>query len=486
MDEGEQNLILIVVDALRTDRVGVYDESSGDSLTPNIDALAREGAVFTNAYTASNVTDASVTSMHTGHYPLATVYHHAELVTDAEKSRVSQVETVPERLRSAGWRTVSIAPGLGRWHKNGFDYFGPEKSNLRKIYDVIKETNPIIADYGKELYSYLDSRIQPLNMNKSRRFTTPHIDQLVGNLDDNPFYGFLRLLDTHIPYTPSEDLIDEIHQKREYPEQDLELIFANASEDGFLNSSVRPWLNHRDFKTGLSRVCARYDASVIEADRKIGRLKQELQKRGQWEDTAVIICGDHGESLYEHDIFVDHHGLYDETMHVPLIVKTSKTCGTKHDELVQLPDVAPTITELLGVDVSLGEFGQSLLPLLMKGEWNEREMAFAEEAYTQRRVAVRTNKWKLIQYIPDDTLPTDGEECRYCKTIHRSAPELYDMSKNPNEEENVRCSHPDTVERLKGEYKEFTQSLPVLADNQGVEYKDEEDVLKRLKELGYR
>lgn len=486
MNDEESNLILIVVDALRKDRVGVYEESLDDSLTPNIDTIAQEGAIFTNAFTTSNVTDASVTSMHTGHYPLATVYHHAELVTDSEQSRVEQVMTVPEQLRSAGWQTISVAPGLGRWHKNGFDFFGPEKTNLRKMYDEIKEISPVIANYGKRSFKYVNSVVNAWEFDGERGFPTPHIDQLIRHTDNNPFYGFLRLLDTHIPYTPSEKLVNELHGEREYPEQDLESLFKNVSEDGFLNSSVRPWLSQRDFETGLSRLCARYDASVVEADKKIGHLKQELQKRGQWENTTLIICGDHGESLYEHSIFMDHHGLYDETIHVPLIIKTPKAKKREYEQIVQLPDIAPTITDILGVDAKLGEFGKSLLPLLTEGEWDKREMVFAEEAYTQRRAAVRTNKWKFIQYTPDETLPTDGEECRYCKTVHEPSPELYNLSNDSGEQNNVSNSYPEVVERLGREYEGFIRSLPTLADEQEVEYQDEEEVLERLKELGYR
>lgn len=125
--------------------------------------------------------------------------------------------------------------------------------------------------------------------------------------------------------------------------------------------------------------------------------RDRLQERGQWNDTALIVCSDHGESFYEHDIFADYHGLYVETREVPLVVTTPETRGTRHNDLVQLPDIAPTITHILGVDSSLGAFGPSLLPLLEGSKWGEREAVIAEEAYTQRRTAVRTSDGKYIQ-----------------------------------------------------------------------------------------
>jgi arylsulfatase A-like enzyme len=275
--------------------------------------------------------------------------------------------------------------------------------------------------------------------------------------------------------------------EREYPNRDLDSVLADAPDDGFLDTSIRPWLTRRDFEAGLSRLCARYDAGVVEADRNIDYLRDQLEKRGQLEDTALIVCSDHGESLYEHDIFADHHGLYDETMHVPLVVTTPDTRARRHDELVQLPDIAPPITDILGVDSSPGAFGRSLLPLLEGSGWNEREALYAEEAHTQRRTAVRTDGWKYIQHTADEALPTDGMECRHCERVHGPPPELYDLEQDPEEQRNVVDVHPDVVDRLRDSYENLLDTLPALdEEGRSVEYDDEEDVLDQLERLGYR
>lgn len=488
MSSEVRNVLLVVVDALRADRVGVCSDSFSDSLTPSIDKLAREGAIFSRAFTTSNATDASITSMHTGHYPKSSVYHHANMVTDIEKSHIEELPTVPGQLREAGWQTIAVAPGLGRWHKDGFNVFQSEsfseESRLQSVHSTIESVNPTGARFATRLYEMLH---WSGTAGKDDGFTAPYVDQLLGAIEEDPFYGFLRLLDTHIPYTPSEDLVDELHAEREYPDRDLDSILADAPNDGFLDTSIRPWLTQRDLEAGLSRLCARYDAGVVEADRKIGYLRDRLQEQGQWNDTALVVCSDHGESLYEHDIFADHHGLYDETMHVPLVITTTETRGTRHNELVQLPDIAPTITDILGVDSSLGAFGRSLLPLLEGSKWGEREAVYAEEAHTQRRTAVRTRDWKYIQHVPDETLPTKGVDCRYCETVHGPPPELYDLERDPNEQRNVVDSHSDVVERLRNSYRDFCDSLPEPQDGDRViKYDDEEQVLEQLKRLGYR
>ena len=487
MTSEARNLLLVVVDALRADRVGVCAGSRDDSLTPAIDELAREGAVFSRAFTASNATDASITSIHTGHYPRTSVYHHANLVSSTEKSRVEQLPSVPGQLRDAGWRTIAVAPGIGRWHKHGFDIFRPNNSSgesrLQAVHSAIESISPIGARFGTciyELLPWLGAADQ------DERFRAPRADQLLNVIEEEPFYGFFRILDTHIPYTSSENVVDELHARREYPDRDLDSVLADAPDGGFLDTSIRPWLTRRDFEAGLSRLCARYDAAVVEADRKIDHLRDQLQKRGQWEETALIICSDHGESLYEHDIFADHHGLYDETMHVPLIITTPETRGTRHDELVQLPDIAPTITDILGVNSSLGAFGRSLVPLIEGGRGDEREAVYAEEAHTQRRTAVRTDDWKYIQHIADEALPTNGMECRYCETVHGPPPELYDLKQDPDEQQNVVDSHPDVVERLRNSYENHLDTLPALDEGRTPEYDDEEELLDQLERLGYR
>jgi arylsulfatase A-like enzyme len=206
MSNDVRNLLLVVVDALRADRVGVYDDSTGDSLTPTIDEIAREGAVFSRAFTASNATDASVTSIHTGHYPRTSVYHHADLVTDSEKTRVEQLPTVPGQLRDAGWRTIAVAPGIGRWHTHGFDVFRPEnnsqESPLQTVHSAIESISPTGTRFGTgtyELFPWSGAS------DHGEAFTAPRADQLLDEIGETPFYGFsafsTRIYPTRRPRT---------------------------------------------------------------------------------------------------------------------------------------------------------------------------------------------------------------------------------------------------------------------------------------------
>lgn len=114
-----KNVIVVIADALRADRVGVLGPEHKE-LTPNIDELADEGVVFDHAFSCINTTAPSITSIHTGRYPCTTVLHHADLVTKTEKQRVENVEFVPELLNDADVETFGTGRRMGRWRRRGF------------------------------------------------------------------------------------------------------------------------------------------------------------------------------------------------------------------------------------------------------------------------------------------------------------------------------------------------------------------------------
>jgi hypothetical protein len=115
------NALLIVVDALRADRVGSACEKD---LTPHIDQFADDATIFTNAFTTTNATDPAVTSIHTGRYPLSNgLVNHGSRVSDQEKQRIEQVAHLPAVLSNDGYRTRKFGRPLGRWHRQGFDSY---------------------------------------------------------------------------------------------------------------------------------------------------------------------------------------------------------------------------------------------------------------------------------------------------------------------------------------------------------------------------
>ena len=159
------------------------------------------------------------------------------------------------------------------------------------------------------------------------------------------------------------------------------------------------------------------------------------------DDTLVILTGDHGESLTEHDIYFDHHGLYDETIHVPLLMRLPGKIpsGTTPLPLVQHLDVAPTLLDACGIAAPANMEGKSLWPLATaqsgQGGW---ETVYCCESTWQSKWAVRTHDTKFILARQPD---------RHQMPMR----ELYDLTKDPAERHNLADERPDQTAAMEAD-----------------------------------
>ena len=521
MGGAVENVVVVVVDALRADRLGAM--GCERELTPNIDDLTAGATVFENAFSCVNTTDPSITSMHTGRFPRTTVYHHGRFVTLDEKRRVESVPRLPGVLQDAGFATVAAGRGIGRWHVEGFDEYPDTdirgNDRLHAVSDSLERVHPRLQSVAANAFM----RLRTLYKRTSNEYSTDvsyaefyesavdesepsPVDRFLRKLDDRDdrrFYGLVHLMDTHTPYLPPPDAVEELLESYDYPDDPVDVPDHQAA---------RAKLTREDYEdgTGVGRIIARYDAAVREADRKVGALVDGLRARGEWEDTALVVLSDHGESLVEHGIFCDHHGLYDETIHVPLVCRVPGAAGTRQPgatgtrvgELVQVPDLMPTVLDLLGVEAGRDPrtTGRSLVPLLgtdgsdtaadAPEGWESRDAVYAEEAHTQRRVAIRTRDWKYVEHETDPRLAEasgDSLRCRYCHTVHGGERELYDLRADPAETENLVEAREAIADRLQGRLHGFLSDLSYPDESTAdVEYDDEDAVLQRLEDLGYR
>jgi arylsulfatase A-like enzyme len=173
------------------------------------------------------------------------------------------------------------------------------------------------------------------------------------------------------------------------------------------------------------------------------------------EDTLLVITSDHGDSLTEHEIYFDHHGLYDESTHVPLFLHYPRGWqkGLRLQSFVQHVDLLPTICEAAGIAPPEGVDGKSLLPLISGSVQQLREAVFTEESYVQRKAALRTDRYKYIQAL-------DGTGwCRYCEKVHIGLEELYDLLEDPRELKDLSKSHHDVAAEMRGRLQEIITHL---------------------------
>jgi len=214
-----------------------------------------------------------------------------------------------------------------------------------------------------------------------------------------------------------------------------------------------------------------------------------LEDKGLLQQTFVILTSDHGESLTEHGIYFDHHGLYDVTIHVPLILRYKKLSkNEKVVSLVQHIDIVPTVLEVLGLNSqSLVLDGKSILAPRRHETEKLRSAIYVEEVHWEHRRAIRTSRYKYI-YAPS---PEDAI-CRCCKCVHGGIEDLYYLKEDAEETQNIIQRKPEQAILLRRKLDRWIEFLEdkrqrVQERSSSYAYKDreEKEIVKRLRKLGY-
>jgi arylsulfatase A-like enzyme len=490
-----------------------------------MDKIAERGARFSNAFATINTTDPSFTTIFTGKYPTSHgVLHHANKITEVEKSYAANLIFLPEILQEHGFVTIGI-DWLGKWHKKGYDFYGGAKNrsgNQNKT-DSLKKRNTkkarprkssssIFCSSVLKRYLYIfyspfirynwyyslptsaRKRIKSFsrfysagfrdNLTQLRKspilsdsagmsdLAIRYIQEFAGKKD---FFLFVHYWDNHIPYTTPHSVINDFLYKYDYSDKKVSSILEGLSgtkTERLIHKTTRGRTPHT-----VGEIMAHYDASVKYVDSNIGRIYKCLEEVNVLDDTVIIITSDHGESLVEHDIFFDHHGLYDFQVRIPLIISGHGIpCGVVYDEFVQHFDIMPTVLDIVGIKDMGGKLnGASLLKLINNKGWG-REFVYAEEANAQRKRMIRDKKYKYIKALSE-------ERCAYCQKYHFQGDEFYDLQNDPQEKENI--VHDPKHMTYKKKLEEYIDSLDRPKEGGEIAFEDEEEINKKLKDLGY-
>jgi arylsulfatase A-like enzyme len=480
-----QNLLLVVVDTLRRDRVGAYPDAV--LRTPALERLARDGWRFDGAQAPRAKTTPSVASLLTGRYP------HGHGVRDLLVPLGPDVPTLAGSLGAAGYDTAAIIgnfvlvarhSGLDR----GFDHWIeqlPDRSGV-----------PPHDAPQRSAGSLTDGALSALGLAGPPPDGAGPQAPLVGL--DRPWFLYLHYMDPHGAYTPPQEWYREpstrdpigpapagtaLHRPRvaEYnlPER------ARLFDGGFDAEVVR----------------AHYDGEVRHTDAQLGRLFDALEAAGRFEDTWIVVTSDHGESLGEHAYWFEH-GLYayEATTRVPLLVRppggAGAAAGARAGDL-SLADLAPTLLELFGLP--------ALAPGGAPGAGVSRPALFLEDAPSEGPVfvfkteradldgsvqlrAARRGPWKLIQGHAYST-GADGEA-----RLGLVREELYRVDEDPHEARDLSTDPPQQapLEQLRADLAHLIASegdlrahaLEQLALRRKLEAEAGED-LRLLERLGY-
>jgi arylsulfatase A-like enzyme len=440
----KRNIIFIIVDALRARNMGLY--GYGISTTPNIDSLSRDAAVFENAFSCINTTDPSLTTIFSGLYPKnhGILNHGPKVTSEEEKALESKrIKLLPEILKSHGYKTYAI-DWLARWHKRGYDDYidvnreGAESAPMFYLRNIYHRLPKPLQRLARRMANTIETKSisKAYKPSDEARIVTDTAIKILKENKESTFL-FIHYWDVHSPYIP---------QKGFMPPPDL---YKDRRSITRIADSLHPSITSNTLRK-LSRIMkaertdqfmAKYDGEIRFVDHHLGRLLRFAQK--SLENPMIILTADHGESLVEHGIYFEHHGLYDVNIHVPLVIWSSGLKG-RITAMVQHTDLLPTILDILGIRGGRSD-GKTLLPLIMGSENKVRDRIFFEEFHTQRKVGIRTMKHKYIKSL--------SEKCRYCNILHGDKEELYDLVRDPSEERNAAQKNKKLVKRFREEVR---------------------------------
>ena len=419
------NIVLIAVDSLRADHMSCYHYSR--QTTPHIDRLAQAGTLFENTYSAFIPTTSAYASMLTG----MDVFSTQVVALRHQGPMRPEVQTLAEVLREARYTTTCVG-FTGNPSSRGFD----------KYLDY--------AGWG----TWKEGRSPKAeNLNQ---VAIPELDRLARQR--KPFFLFLRHMDPHAPYLPPGPFERMFYHGNEADPKNtsMQSVMAFKPFRDFFASWMPPGITDKDY------VIAQYDGAVAYMDACIQVIFSALESRGLLHDTIVVFNADHGETLYDHDCYFDHHGLYEPTLHVPLIIRYPRkvAAGKRVAGYNRQQDLMPTLLDLAGIETDIAFDGRSLLPMAAGEVASFQSEFYITECTWMRKHGWRTPEWKLIVALEPD--------------FHfKPAVELYNLIEDPCENHNLAETRPEVVALLRSQMeawiakRERETGLPNPIDQQG-------------------
>lgn len=447
------NVVLVTVDSLRADHVGSFGYERDTS--PAIDELAASGLEF-DAFANSHWTRASFPSIVTSTYPLA--YGGFEYLS-GERTTVG--EAVTDTHDTAAFHS-NLWLSRDYNYDRGFDHFYDSKTEpslfarLRTYLKLNLDHDGVVYRTLQWLYDTTEEKagVDVGQTYKDAETITDHaIDWIDGA--EEPFVCWVHYMDVHHPYVPHDNAAAALDLDLDLSEREaIQLRRKMVEEPEYLTDE------EHDTLVDL------YDNEIRYTDAQIGRLLDAVDEHADRDRTSVVVTSDHGEEFAEHGGYSHNSSLYDEVLHVPLVVDPANdvTESGRQNEILELLDVAPTVCDLAGVASVPSYEGRSAVDAAGSGE--DARVIIETDEGKEYKLSLRTREWKYIWNR------NTGET------------ELYDLAADPGETENVVDGRNDVAADLRmeledhlAELRKTNESLPDVAMDA--------ETKARLKNLGY-
>lgn len=400
--ESRPNVVLIVLDTVRRDRLSLYGYPR--KTTPFLEELAKTSRLYTNAYSTSSWTAPAHASLFTGLFPIA---HGA---TQEHWRLGAEQVTLAERLQRAGYRTIGVIENAAISGRLGFGQgFDHYHETFRQ-----EPRNPVQA-----LRAWLQRD------------------------DPRPFFAFVNLITAHAPYDGTRGAPPELRDR-----------FLPEAVEPFSGAAYR-WHGYYGGYQSFSaetfdRLGDLYDSCLLALDRQVKEIVDLLRQVDAWDDTVFLVTSDHGENLGEHGHYEHVFSLYQPTIRIPLLVHypAEFAPGTRDHRPVQLTDIVPSLISLLdlagdvpdenspardlrdaGFDEGRAIFAEYYRPVQALGVLEARMRKRSEGLWEAARESLEARYLRRLRVILQDDLKLIRSD--------DGSVELYDLSRDPEESTNL-------------------------------------------------
>lgn len=433
------NIIYILADDLGYGDLSSYGQEKFK--TPNIDKLASQGILFTQHYSGSTVCapsrSALMTGMHTGH---TVVRGNKEVRPEGQYPIPDSTYTLAEAMKKAGY----VTGAFGKW---GLGFPGSEGDPISQGFDTFFGYNCQRLGhnyYPRHLWDNKDSLVLDENSGKSKGIYAPNLIhektlQFIVDHKDEPFFMYVPSIIPHAELAAPEEVMKKYRGKytleKEYKGQDEGPEYRNG-----------PYESQKETH-------AAFVAMIDVLDTQVGEIMSKVEELGISDNTIIIFTSDNGphtEGGADPEYFNSNgplkgtkRDLYEGGIRVPLIVRWPGeiTAGSRTDHVSAFWDVFPTFSDIVGFEQPSNIDGVSFLPTLVKTEEQQKKHEYLYWEFHEKggRQALRKGDWKAVKYnvLKDPNAPI----------------ELYDLSEDIGEKNNLADQHPDIIKEMEEIFK---------------------------------
>lgn len=418
-----KNVVIIVLDAARWDRYGIY--GSDLQATLNIDEFAKDALVFENSVATAPYTITSVSSLFSGLLPET---HGVRRISQVFPS---ELESMPKAFRKNGYYALCLS---------GSKFITPQ-FGLASDFDQVV---PMRKD------EYKEAQVTTQDENAIRKGISDAAKS------GKPLFMYAHFLPPHWPYRPPAPY-DSFYTKGDKVKMRKAWMVKSA-----LDYDLIPPDNN-DIYTYERR----YFNNLRYGDHVVKVVLDELKTNGLFEDSIVIITADHGEAFGEHKQFGHNTTVFEQMIRIPMAVKVPGTKAGRIVNPVGLIDIFPTLVELMGLEIESVNFqGRSLASLFVNGEESPRDDYYY----------ARTNSYNYYFMMR-------GERYKY---IHAEFQEyMFDLKNDPEEKNNIIDQHPALAATLRMKGLMMISVNEKSGQNIGKEAELTDEDEEELKNLGY-